>query len=98
MIGNYVPHPTDGKLLREIDACRMELSKALHMWNRDISMLDKCACQLKEENAEPVSMHNIRNSSLMAVQYLRLAQMSLENMSADMRKLITPTDYVRIGV
>ncbi len=88
MIGNYVPHPSDGKLLREIDACRMELSKALHMWNRDISMLDKCACQLNGGTTEPVSMHNIKNSSLMVVQYLRLAQMSLDNMNADMRKLI----------
>ena len=88
MIGtNYVPHPTDGKLLREIDACRTELSKALHMWNRDISSLDKCACLLNGTD-EPVSIHNIKNSSLMVVQYLRLAQMVLENMNADIRNII----------
>lgn len=83
---NYVPHPSDGKLLREIDACRTELSKALHMYSRDIATMDKCATELQDH--KPVYVHNIKNSTLTAVMYLRMAQMVLDNIQDDMRKVI----------
>ena len=83
--------PLDGMLLREIDDCRIGLSKALRDEGMNISMLDGCARKLDDYDARslgvPVSVHNLKKSTLTIVQYLRMAQMLLDNINDDMRRI-----------